>query len=528
MEGQGLFAQRTVGLAALALLGVAAGLVVFDDAFAPAQGQVAQRTVVLLVAGLLGASLLHGMACVVAFRRPPPLTLVIVVGAAARLFLLFGAPGPGLEGDPDRLRLEGRLLNAGVSPYEFTPAQIATPDPVLEGAFTPERATRMARARAALTGEDAPDPAAVKAPHIRSIQTPLVHAVAGLADRIKPESTRGLAFLALVADTLAVFFLVMALRSLALPLSWVIVYAWSPILVKEVYGTLAVDAFVLPAIAGMVWCLAAGRRLAAAIPLALSAAVRPVMLVLNLALVRRLGPLGVATALVLVAAVWFPFVGTDVAPESTVQGTIHVWRHYEYNSVAESLARGALSEVPVRAKGGLRLAGVELQTAGESPAALWAKLVCAALLLALILFSVLRPNDRVLERRNREASLDELFLVLLGILIVSPVLHPWHALWLLPVLAVRPAPSWILLPGIVSVSYVTHLAGPQAADFTLLGGKLSFRVLEFGGFALLWLLDRLWRPVLLGSDEEDEPGDVEDGLLDFQESADPAEGAAVY
>ena len=52
--------------------------------------------------------------------------------------------------------------------------------------------------------------------------------------------------------------------------------------------------------------------------------------------------------------------------------------------------------------------------------------------------------------------------------------------------------AWLLLPTLVSLSYLTHLVGPQAADLTFMGGALSFRVVEYGLFAFLLVLDRIW------------------------------------
>ena len=39
------------------------------------------------------------------------------------------------------------------------------------------------------------------------------------------------------------------------------IYAWSPVLLHEVYGAMSVDVFVLPGIAGVILCIAKGRKL---------------------------------------------------------------------------------------------------------------------------------------------------------------------------------------------------------------------------------------------------------------------------
>jgi hypothetical protein len=86
------------------------------------------------------------------------------------------------------------------------------------------------------------------------------------------------------------------------------------------------------------------------------------------------------------------------------------------------------------------------------------------------------------------------FVMVAALLLVSPILRPSQAIWLLPLLAVRPVGlAWLALPGLTCLSYLTHLEGPDAADLTLLDGEFSFRVFEYGAFAFLLFLDLLWR-----------------------------------
>ena len=46
------------------------------------------------------------------------------------------------------------------------------------------------------------------------------------------------------------------------------------------------------------------------------------------------------------------------------------------------------------------------------------------------------------------------FLVLAGALLLSPTVHPWYLLWVVPFLALRPNRAWILLTGLVPLSYL--------------------------------------------------------------------------
>jgi hypothetical protein len=502
-----LIARAVIGVAAAAVIFYAAGLVLGGGSF-PAPGEPGANPdhVILLVAVTLGVTFLHVVACLVAQRSPPRLFYVLLVGVAARLILLFGAPAPVLEGDHARIRFEGRLVNLGLNPYEFRPVHLMDEDP--QGiALSASELARVQQARAALTAStDAPRPEQILRPDLRTDSTPLSLLISALADRFKPASTRGYAYFVLCADVLAGFLLLLALRARRLPAGWLLIYAWCPVLLKEAYTTLALDAFLMPALAGLIYCLAAGRRIWAALPLGLALALEPAFLFVAPVVGRKIGLPAVLLALVLAALPVLPFVQMgDVPVESYLEGQIHVWRYHEYNSVLENLFRGALGHLPQQAENTLIIAGVQIVGPGQPLSGLLAKVCCLVVLLGVVTYLVIRFRP---ERDDEEVGFQpgpgDLFVCLLALLATAPVLQPQHALWLLPLLVVRFfGTAWIALPGLVSLCYLTHLDGPQQADLVILGGMFSFRVLEYGAVLLLLALDLLWQPFLgLGADED--------------------------
>jgi hypothetical protein len=489
-----------VAAAAVALIAYSVGLVLYSARFpGPGQEGASARDVLLFVGATLLASFLHVAACVAVHRRPPRLRHVLLVAAAVRIVLLFGAPGPILEGDPARLRFDARLVNQGLHPYEFKPAYLKDEEPrdiVMTGAHV----ERLIQARAAMTASaDAPRPEELTRPDLRTNATPLQLWIGALADRFKPGSTRGFAYVILVGDSLAIFFLILALRRLCLPVGWVIVYAWSPVLLKEAYCSLTVDALVLPAVALLVWCLASGRRLLSAIPLALCGGLRFPLLALLPVCGRRAGLLGVMLALVLLVVPFLPLQTPDVPMRRYVEGNVHVWRHYEYNSILENLMRGSLGQMEAVAENTLVIAGVPLLEPGDALHVFAAKVLCLVVMLAVVVYLVIRWGAE----GTGETGLGDLFVMLATLLVVSPILRPSHAIWLLPVLAVRPnGLAWLALPGLACLSYLTHLEGPNAADLVFLDGEVSFRVFEYGAFAFLLFLDLLWRRSIFGRFDE--------------------------
>lgn len=481
-----------VAVAGIALIAYCVGLVVYSSVFpAPGEAGADPTHVLLFVGATLLASLLHVVACVAVHRAPPRLRHVLIVGAGVRVLLLFGNPGPVLEGDPARLRFDARLVNQGLHPYEFAPAHLQDEEPT-DIAMTGDSVERLTRARAAMTASaDAPRPEDVLRPDLRTNATPLQLWIGAACDRFKPGSASGFAFAILVADSLAIFFIVLALRKLCLPVGWVIVYAWCPVLLKEAYCSLSVDAFVMPALAFLTWCIASGRRLLAGVPLALCGGLRLALLALLPIGARRAGILGFMLALVLLVVPFLPYQTPEVPMRRYVEGNVHVWRHYEYNSILENLLRGAFGRSPSEAENSLAIAGLPLIEPGDPLHAFVAKVLCLVVVLAVVLFLLIRWGGG---DDPAEAGLSDLFVMVAALLIVSPILRPSQAIWLLPLLAVRPTGlSWLALPGLTCLSYLTHLEGPNASDLTLLDGEFSYRVFEYGAFAFLLFLDILWR-----------------------------------
>jgi len=493
-----------IGAAAAALLAYCVGLVFYSGQLpAPGEAGVLKQHVVLLVVATIVVSMLHVGAFVVAHKHPPKLFYVLVVGIAARLILLFGSPAPVLEGDRERLRFDGRLMNRGLNPYEFKPNQLADVGPS-DALLPTDQLQRLQAARATLSASDAPRPELLRRPDLRTSATPLALWIASLADAFKPESSAGYAFLILVADVLAGFLLLLALRELRLPMGWLLFYAWCPVLLKEGYTTYSLDLFMMPAIAGLVYCIVARRRLLGALPLAVCIALRPAMILLLPVVGRKIGVLGVLLSLLLAILPFLTFQSADIPLSHYVEGQVHVWRHYEYNSALENVFRGVLRHVPYRAENTLSIAGVEIVSPDERFDVLLAKVCCIIVLLGVVAYTLIRvrPDPQRAASAPFEAVADT-FMVLAAMLLVSPVLQPNHALWLLPILVVRPMGlAWFMLPGILSICYLTHLAGPDAADLMLAGGSISFRLLEYvvlGGFIVI---DILWRRRLFYEPED--------------------------
>jgi len=85
-----------------------------------------------------------------------------------------------------------------------------------------------------------------------------------------------------------------------------------------------------------------------------------------------------------------------------------------------------------------------------------------------------------LGRGRWEVTLERgIFLFTGAVLLLSPIVHPWYLLWILPWIVLFPSPAWIALSGLIPVVYTgAGWARPveYAVFFALLVGGLVLRV----------------------------------------------------
>jgi len=340
------------------------------------------------------------------FRKtgePFPVGRLFFWAVAFRLCGLIG--GPFYEDDFYRYLWDGfRFATAG-TPYGIAPEEFFI-DPAVPALF-----------QGVLDG--------VNYPELPTIYAPVTQVVFLVAYWIKPASVAVLQAILIAVDLAAV-----ALLLRLAPARNVLLYAWCPLVVKEIAFTAHPDGVgVCLLLAAIV--LARHRRwwIAAAL-LGLAVAAKTFALVLApLILLRaRLGHwlLFVATA----AAVYLPFVvqgGTDLLSLGVFA------RDWEFNSAVFGLLKAVLPPFEARI-----LLGVVF-------AAFWGW-ICLR------------------RARGREEGIprgDVLFGVLLA---VSPVINPWYLLWLLPFAVVSPSIWAWTASAAVLLSYVTGLNLP---DYTL-------------------------------------------------------------
>ena len=341
----------------------------------------------------------------IAFRPGARVSFTLVLGAAlaARVLVFAAAPSD----DVNRYLWEGRVQAQGENPYRVAPS-----DP------------RLAPLRDDLwRGVNHPDLPAIYPP-ITQIAQRLVHA-SGLG---APGWKASMAAL----DLLVILALGALLRARGAPPGRAVVYAWSPLAIFQVAGRghheplLILPLIVAALLLGGGAARSRAARIGAGVLAALGAMAKWSGLPLLLVWGRCLAPAGLAAGVATIALATLPYAdaGTGIF---TALRRFHADFHF-----ADSI--NAL------------LAALAGPRAG--------RMIGAAALAAVALWLARRPGDSA--RRAR---------VLFGaMLLLSPTVHPWYLLWVLPWLVLGRPWGWLALTATVPlyVGLLEVIAGPVA------------------------------------------------------------------
>lgn len=371
------------------------------------------------------ASLAHVLALVVVVRaRPDPRALPLVLGAAVVFRATLLPLAPSLSEDAWRYVWEGRVQLAGFDPY------LLHPDAYGLEALRDDAWVRVSHR------------------HVPAVYGPLLEALfallAALPGGLLPFK---LAFVA--ADLGVAGLLVRLLRRRGLPPALALAWAWHPLVVLEVAGQAHLEAVPVFLLLLAVDLAETGRARLAALALGASIAAKylPVLLVpVFVARAPRWREAATQAALVAVPGLVLvvPYLRGLAAPAATGVGAFAAaWRFNDGGFLALDTALRGLGVSPAV------LRALDLPPDHLSWLQAPAKVAAGALAAALVARLALR----------RAPPARAAFAAGAAFLALSPVVHPWYALWVLPFLALRRrgAGPWLLLSLALPLSYVVVL-----------------------------------------------------------------------
>lgn len=366
-----------------------------------------------------GAMLLPGALPYLQSRRGS-LYWILGIGLALRLAMMI--PDPILEIDYHRYLWDGAVINAGFSPYEWSPGR------VLSGA-APEALSRLAEESSGIVGR-------INYPELTTIYPPVAEFVFAVANWIKPWNLTVWRLVILAFEMVTVALLYACLARLGRSPPWIIIYWWNPVVIIEFSNAGHMDAILLPALLGAtLLALKARGSTAGAVCLAIATAIKlwPVLLLPGL-IWRAPRPLMAAAVFALVATVLlWPFILQAFQSDAGLRAYGVSW---ERNAALFHHLLGGLRA----ALDGLGLfdldAGRILRTG-------------VAVVIVMVALGINRraPADGDIMVRR-------IIIVLATLLLLGPTLYPWYYTWMVPFLAMVPNPGLLALSVVLPLYYM--------------------------------------------------------------------------
>ncbi|MCO5170147.1 MAG: hypothetical protein M9894_27755 [Planctomycetes bacterium] len=381
--------------------------------------------------GALAALYLLALALVLRARTDDRRLLAVVWGAALLFRLTLLPVEPSLSTDAWRYVWEGRVSLAGHDPYALAPDA-----PLLED-----------------LRDDRVWPQ-VNHPEVPAIYGPVLQALFALL-ALLPGGLWPFKLAFVAADLGVGLLLARALRRRGRPPALALAWLWHPLPVLEVAGQAHLEVVPIALLLLALDLEATGRARAAALSLGAAIGAKYLPVLVAPALLAR-HPRRAPTLLLLLAlpgaACALPYLGGLLRPADTGLGAYAAtWRFNDggFLLLSSALEATGLSQAFCR----LALPAFVDVPAGVDPAldATWRliapKLVAGALIAALALRQALRaPAARDLSGAAFAAGA--------GFLLLSPVVHPWYALWVVPLLPLRRSPGpWLLFSLCLPLAY---------------------------------------------------------------------------
>jgi alpha-1,6-mannosyltransferase len=348
-------------------------------------------------------------------RGTAVIVVALVVAALARMALLPMAPT--LSTDAYRYLWDARVARAGISPYAYAPVA-----PELEGLRDEKIFPR------------------INHPTWRTIYPPGAQLFFSAVGRLAPDSMLALKIALGIAELAALGMLLGLLRLLDLPAGRLVVYAWNPLLLEEIWGTAHLDALVLPAVVGATLAAVVGRRAIAA------------------------GLLGAGTLIKLYPAALLPLL-LGGAGSATAIGVFVVVVAAGYARVAAE-GVGVLGSLP-------RYVQAEYFNPGITRSIVDNPYLVVAVLAVWVAGAGTTPRGAPLARRA--------VMLVGGLIVLSGNIFPWYLAWLIPFLALAPSAPWIAFTGSAPFAYAFFLEQPwsipwwaRAVEFAPLAAGASW------------------------------------------------------
>ncbi len=374
------------------------------------------------------------------------LKTVVLFGILFRVILLFSPPG--LSDDVYRYLWDGRVQAAGINPYAFPPAS-----------------EELAHLR---DDEVFPE---VNHPDVPTIYPPLGQIFFRICYLVYP-SIWTIKTALVLFDLLTAWFLLGLIRLYDQHPGQLLIYLWHPLLLVEVAGNGHIDALGVAFVVFAFLYLQVGGYGRAFAALALSCLSKFFAICLLPVFWRwicgrtarryegRL-PAGfrpqtvwpVVIFAALVAGGYLPYLE---AGENLFAGLLIYAEHWSFNAPVFDILSHLLGNP------------------------FWARTVIAVVFAGAV----------ILLTFSRMPPIQVGFFLVGTFLLITPTLHPWYAIWIIPFMVFYRQPAWLVFTGLIAISY--HVVIKYASE-GIWEEAVWVKCVLFGGFALVWIFERIKR-----------------------------------
>lgn len=390
--------------------------------------------------------------------------LIILFAVVFRLTLLFS--DPVLSDDIYRYVWDGKVANAGINPYRYVP-EADNLKGLRDEAIYPH----------------------INHKSVHTIYPPLLQYFFQAVTWVSP-GVFAMKLGLMLFDIGIIFILFFMLRFLDRSLGWILVYAWNPLILIEFSGSGHADTVAVFFLLFSVYLAMRVRAIWAGAVLALSFLSKFIAIIVlpffeDLRSRWKTFALMTAAALTVMAIGYLGFMDARAYLNKGLFAYASTW---EFNSSGYSLIYHYVQEflgIPASPE-----TFMGFDTNNKARAVTKFILFCTGLSIftGLLIFHIRKTYEG-----QKENILKAAYILMGTLLLLSPTLHPWYVIWVIPFLCFFPNPAWILFTGLVFLSYSVlkeyHLSGVWREDLNiLLWEYVPFYGLLIGRFA--WITIR--------------------------------------
>jgi hypothetical protein len=287
--------------------------------------------------------------------------------------------------------------------------------------------------------------------------------------------------------------LFLILRFLDRSLGWIAVYAWNPLVIVEFSGSGHSDVIAIFFMLLSLYMAIHARSIWAGAVLALSFLSKFIAVIAlpfyedPRSRIKTVGLMLAATFLIITAG-YAPFLDAGSYISEGLTTYVSKW---EFNSSWYSLVYYYVQEFFSIPPSGETFMGLETNNQART-----ATKLILGLSGLLIMAGVLILHIRKTYEEQKDNILKAVFTVMAAWTLLTPTLHPWYVVWIIPFLCIFPNAAWILFTGLVFISYDVlqdyHASGIWKESLKIrLWEYIPFYVLLFSRFA--WLAVKKFR-----------------------------------